>query len=140
MKRKYFTFYRLYYELSLDLPEEQYVLFINSLMRVHFDSGSTIDNAKKVKFSDLILSSKWEQVIIQLSKRDRNTQEYRNWRREVYERDLYSCKQCGDSECKLNAHHIVRWIDSVELRYDLSNGITLCVECHSDVHKGVVEL
>ena len=140
MSRKYFTFYRLYHELSLDLSEKQFLLFMKNLMRVHFDDGITFENAKKVRFEDLILASKWEQVIIQLSKRDRNTTEYTKWRRDVYERDLYTCKQCGDCKCKLNAHHIVRWVDSIELRYELSNGITLCVECHKAVHKGDIIL
>jgi hypothetical protein len=33
-----------------------------------------------------------------------------------------------DKEClgKIEAHHILRWKDYPELRYDINNGITLC--------------
>lgn len=39
---------------------------------------------------------------------------------------------CG-SKKGLEAHHIVRWADSPKLRFEPSNGITLCQECHSKV-------
>jgi hypothetical protein len=33
-----------------------------------------------------------------------------------------------------NAHHLIKWSDSVELRYELDNGITLCRRCHFKAH------
>ena len=32
---------------------------------------------------------------------------------------------------KLQAHHIVPWEDNVELRFEISNGLTLCRVCHT---------
>ena len=57
--------------------------------------------------------------------------EYRSWRKDVFKRDNYTCVECGDS-CggNLEAHHIKGWIDFPDLRLDVSNGITLCKECH----------
>lgn len=52
-----------------------------------------------------------------------------NWIRAVKERDGYQCKKCGTTE-KLHAHHIVAWKDNLELRFDVTNGETLCASCH----------
>lgn len=63
------------------------------------------------------------------------TAEYIDWRNTVYERDDYTCQECGAKGGKLNAHHIVRWVDDKSLRYAVKNGITLCVPCHKKKHK-----
>lgn len=58
---------------------------------------------------------------------------YRNaqWAKEVKERDKWKCQHCGlEDKSKLQAHHIVPWKDSIELRFELSNGMTLCRSCH----------
>ena len=41
--------------------------------------------------------------------------------------------RCGDHG-KMNAHHIKAAKDFPELRYDVHNGICLCVECHKQIH------
>jgi predicted restriction endonuclease len=78
----------------------------------------------------------WEKPIKQL----RNTPKYINWRKSVFERDRYTCKICGKVGGELNAHHIKYFAKYKALRYLLSNGITLCKQCHIDLHKGVVKL
>ena len=60
---------------------------------------------------------------------------YMAWRNAVLERDGYTCQICGYEGDKLNVHHIVGWIDSVELRHETENGITLCVPCHMEKHR-----
>lgn len=57
------------------------------------------------------------------------------WRREVYERDNYTCQLCESSSNELNAHHLNGWNWAVEERFDIDNGITLCVDCHGGFHK-----
>ena len=42
---------------------------------------------------------------------------------------------CGKRGGDLQAHHIKRFVDYIELRTDISNGLTLCKECH-DKTKG----
>ncbi len=56
---------------------------------------------------------------------------YKRWRRRVFKRDRHVCQMpaCG-SKFKINAHHIKRWADSANLRFETRNGITLCRECH----------
>ena len=56
--------------------------------------------------------------------------EYKQWRMNVYLRDNFTCQYCGIKGVYLEAHHIKRWVDYPELRYDINNGVTLCKECH----------
>lgn len=57
------------------------------------------------------------------------------WRRRIFERDRYKCQKCGDDKGgNLRAHHIKTWANFPELRYELTNGITLCDSCHKWVH------
>ena len=60
---------------------------------------------------------------------------YIKWRNNVLNRDNYTCKLCGKTkdETILNVHHIERYADNEELRTDVSNGITLCYECHKKI-------
>lgn len=54
-----------------------------------------------------------------------------------FERDNYTCTVCGvRGGVVLNAHHIVRYVDSKELRLELSNLVTVCVPCHKEIHFG----
>ena len=60
----------------------------------------------------------------------RNSEEYREWRAAVIERDKGFCRLCRARQ-DLAAHHIVPWRIWRKGRYDVSNGITLCRSCHS---------
>ena len=66
----------------------------------------------------------------------RHRREYKDWRTAVYERDNYTCQCCGKRGDKLNAHHINSFADYPELRYDIRNGITLCINCHDSTEDG----
>jgi hypothetical protein len=59
-----------------------------------------------------------------------NTLEYKQWRTAVYERDKYTCQLCQQVGGELNADHIKKYADYPELRFDISNGRTLCLKCH----------
>lgn len=65
----------------------------------------------------------------------RNTPEYKEWRNAVFERDKYTCQNCGLRHCVLNAHHLRTYKKHPKLRFDISNGITLCFACHQQEHK-----
>lgn len=69
----------------------------------------------------------------------RNTPEYHAWRLAVYARDHFTCQHCGlkcGSE-KIVAHHIKFFSDFPDLRYTVSNGLTLCRSCHKRLHKEI---
>lgn len=57
-------------------------------------------------------------------------------RRQIFERDEYECQDCGQVGGQLQPHHIKRVSDKPELAHDLSNGVTLCLSCHAERHKG----
>jgi len=59
---------------------------------------------------------------------------YCQWRKDVLYRDRFKCQKCGIIGGKLQSHHIKRWVDSVELRYEINNGITYCTDCHMQLH------
>lgn len=64
--------------------------------------------------------------------RIQSTKEYKDWRKAVYERDGYKCVICkvDGNGSNLNADHIKSFKDYPNLRTTLSNGRTLCVDCH----------
>ncbi len=134
-KKKYFTFYSVYDQIMENLDDHRKLIFFKTLCKVQFEGGEALKNALLINFNDQELSNCWDIVIDQLSKRDRNSKDYKNWRSSVYERDNYTCRHCQKDKCKLNAHHIVRWVDSIEMRFDINNGITLCIECHKKEHR-----
>lgn len=57
--------------------------------------------------------------------------QYKEWKRKVKSRDGHKCQfpGCGVTK-RLQAHHIRRWADCPLLRYEPSNGITLCWHHH----------
>jgi len=64
--------------------------------------------------------------------------QYKQWRRDVFIRDEFTCHECGKKHIYITAHHIKSFTHFPELRFDTNNGITLCEECHSktDNYKG----
>lgn len=60
--------------------------------------------------------------------------EYKSWRTSVYKRDNFTCQKCFAHGVPLAAHHIFSWAEYPALRYEQSNGITLCEDCHDKIH------
>lgn len=65
----------------------------------------------------------------------RNDEKLREWRKKVFERDDYTCYKCNVRGGELNAHHLNAYNVFPELRYTVSNGVTLCQPCHISFHK-----
>lgn len=72
-----------------------------------------------------------------LYKRIRKSAQYKQWRKAVFERDDYTCQDCGARNTKgfgkavvLQADHVKPFALYPELRFELTNGRTLCVDCH----------
>lgn len=78
----------------------------------------------------------WDEDEKTKDRRDRASAEYTRWRREVFMRDGFQCQVCNQIGGNLNAHHIKPFSKYKELRFDVDNGITVCVECHRRIHWG----
>jgi len=63
--------------------------------------------------------------------RARGSTQYKEWRTKVFNRDEFTCQDCGKVGGYLEAHHIKDFATYKELRYDINNGITYCSKCHS---------
>jgi len=52
------------------------------------------------------------------------------WRKAVFERDNFTCQECKERGGYLEAHHIKPFAYFPELRFEVTNGQTLCRKCH----------
>ena len=91
----------------------------------------------------------WKGGITKINLQIRNSFRYSEWRKEIFERDNYTCQKCRTNRGPLNVHHIIEFnnilkeqniknIDdalSCNYLWDLNNGITLCKRCHQQLHK-----
>jgi len=81
-----------------------------------------------------------------LYKQIRNSVRAIKWRKDIFERDEFKCKICGEHTRTLEAHHIISFnglfkrfeiktfdeaMEKEEL-WSLDNGITLCEKCHRE--------
>jgi len=61
----------------------------------------------------------------------KNSKEWKIWRGEVFERDNYTCQECGMSGVYIEPHHIIPIRSNrKEILFNIKNGITLCRPCH----------
>jgi hypothetical protein len=106
-----------------------------------FQGGQRCDKCKAKKISEKLSgpnSLNWDHTkTMEERLKDRRYPEYYEWRRAVFARDDYSCQVCGERGGVLNAHHIQGFAKFPELRTEVSNGITLCNDCHSLYHRKV---
>jgi hypothetical protein len=55
------------------------------------------------------------------------------WKKQVRKRDKHNCVICSNTE-NLHVHHLNCWSKYKKQRLTVSNGVTLCKECHFDFH------
>lgn len=72
----------------------------------------------------------------------RNRIEWKEWRKQIYERDDYTCQMCFsrsgkdyDGIINIEPHHRLRVADLIKYKFnkyifDVRNGVTLCKKCH----------
>ena len=65
----------------------------------------------------------------------RHLRENGDWIQKVLKRDNYQCQVCKDKTSNnFNAHHLEGYHWCEELRFEISNGVTLCKNCHKEFH------
>jgi 5-methylcytosine-specific restriction endonuclease McrA len=55
------------------------------------------------------------------------------FKRNVLYRDNYKCVCCGKKN-PLEVHHLYSYDKHKELVYEITNGVTLCKNCHANFH------
>ncbi len=80
----------------------------------------------------------WKGGVTPEYRKCRKSKEYKIWRDSVYKKDDYTCQGCGKRGGNMNAHHVLCWSDFPHKRYDIANGITLCLSCHQKQHPHIV--
>ena len=68
----------------------------------------------------------------------RQSDEYKNWRIEVFRRDYWTCQECGYKGEHIQSHHVKAFKEYPELRFDIDNGLTLCKKCHRKTFKKIL--
>jgi len=61
----------------------------------------------------------WKGGVTPKSVKDRNSGEYKLWRKSVFERDDYTCQKCGKRGVYLHAHHIKPFALNEDLRFEI---------------------
>lgn len=88
----------------------------------------------------------WKGGITPLNAQIRYSESYKLWKKSVFARDDFTCQECGkvqgwDKKFKkhitIHAHHLKPFSLFPKLRFEVSNGRTLCVDCHieTDTYK-----
>lgn len=72
----------------------------------------------------------WKGGITPINTKIRASLAYVAWRKKVFARDNYTCVACDIKGGKIHADHIKSFAYFPELRFELSNGRTLCIPCH----------
>lgn len=70
-----------------------------------------------------------------------NQADYKDWRKQVLERDNYTCQITGltKDETQLDVHHILPKAEFQDMALEPNNGITLSKEAHDLIHKLIRE-
>ena len=96
--------------------------------------GKPISEKQRAEFFKIYTAQNAKNWIVDRTKLKRNADKLKNkdsaysaWRKTVWLRDNFACK-IGNPDCvgRIEAHHILRWAEYPELRYEVNNGITLC--------------
>ena len=109
---------------------------IKSIEGCHLKSGKTIScGCWRVERSTGENAWNWNGGVNSENHKARHTLDGKQWRKNVLERDDFTCQCCGSKE-HLHVHHIYNFSDNFNVRYDVDNGVVLCDKCHDMKIKG----
>jgi len=100
--------------------------------KMSLSSRKKMSAAKKGKYIGES-NPNWKGNLVSDEVRERRSYIAKKWRNIILQRDGYKCQKCGNKE-KLHVHHIQEFKDHRELRWDINNGVTVCVSCHEKIH------
>jgi len=117
-----------------------------SVRAIHVGSHATAETKAKMSMAHKGLFAgsshwNWKGGITADEHRIRNSPEYAAWRTAVFERDNYTCQDCGahsgaGHRVTLEAHHVHEFAEYPDERFVVANGVTLCLACHNKTKRG----
>jgi hypothetical protein len=121
------------YWLGKPLPDEKKEAF-DRTGRTPWNKGKKLNYIPKMAFGYGrkvygANSFTWKGGITPINKIIRHSKRYAKWRLSVFQRDNYSCVNCG-VKGYIEADHIKSFAFYPDLRFEVSNGRTLCLDCH----------
>ena len=81
-------------------------------------------------------SHNWKGGLTAESKLIRRSAKWIKWRLAVFTRDNFTCQNCHKKGGYLEPHHLKQFAYYPKLRFEVSNGQTLCKECHQKTKTG----
>jgi hypothetical protein len=72
----------------------------------------------------------WKGGVTPIARALRNSPAMKAWRRAVFERDAYTCQECGQKGGELQADHCYPFSIWPQWAFKVENGRTLCKPCH----------
>ncbi len=145
-KNTYKYIYNYFKEQECELLEKEY---INN--RIKMEYKCSCGNISNISFSNFKKGQRCNKCKIEKMLGKNNTNynpnltdeervdrrknpEYKQWTKDVYKKDKYTCQKCFKVGYKLNSHHIEGFAENKKLRIDINNGITFCKDCHDLFH------
>lgn len=104
--------------------------FVRHKSRTKYGRGIYCSRPCKYHAISKELSHLWKGGITPENKKIRTSLQYKQWRKSVFDRDNYTCQACGARGCELHADHELPFAYFPDLRFEVLNGRTLCVNCH----------
>lgn len=127
-------------QLFCIICDKPFYEYISNLIR-ESNRGKCCSKECRVKYTQQRISGKnsylWKGGITPINRLQRYQMKARNWSKAIKVRDNFTCQICRirshkglGKHLRLESHHIKNWADYPKLRYEFSNGITLCRDCH----------
>lgn len=124
-------------EVALKLNTTNYIV-----RRSLKENGISIRNIRGIHKGSKNVN--WKGGITKLQEQIRKKSKYTTWRKNIFIKDLYTCKICGKIGGKLQADHIkpfalimqensvitLEQAEQCEELWNVDNGRTLCIKCH----------
>lgn len=90
----------------------------------------SLAKTKEIKFTNFRSS---------INKQHRLSVDWKIWREKVFIRDNYTCQKCFRRGIYIEPHHLITVKECIEkdnklLIYNTDNGLTLCRDCHKQIH------
>lgn len=116
---------------KIGISERSVIRSINELIKNEF----CVKKRQKYKSNYYTFTNKFFETIHFVNLKDERLDiNYQLWRDAIHKKYNETCQKCGKTTGIMHAHHIKEYAKHPEKRYDISNGILLCEECHKKLH------